>query len=143
MAPVIDNRIIPPGETLPPLEPETAHRRTARMGGECPRGAPPSKAADRFAALNKFIDTTMRHLRPNERSVWLILYRDTKPDGTASTSQVAIATRAGASDRTVRRALKKLEVLGLLSVDHQGGLNRGTSRYRVHPGSPGCADPPT
>jgi len=61
----------------------------------------------------------------------LILYRDTKPDGLATTSQDDIARRAGVSVRTVYTALRRLEHLGLLQVVYQGGLNRGVSVYRL------------
>lgn len=69
----------------------------------------------------------------NEIAVWLVLYRDTKQDGTARTSQADMARRVGTSDRTVRRALDKLERRGLLKVTYRGGIGRGPSAYRVRP----------
>lgn len=86
----------------------------------------------RFATLNSFIDFTMGQLPRSYIAVWFILYRDTR-NGIARTSQNDIAQRAGVSTRTVRTAIRKLQSLGLLSVVHQGGLNRGTSSYRVSP----------
>lgn len=63
--------------------------------------------------------------------MWLVLYRDTKPDGVASTSQADIARRVGVTVRTVYAALKRLERCGLLVVVHRGGLNRGVSVYHL------------
>jgi hypothetical protein len=92
----------------------------------------PSKIRDRFAVLNHFVDFTMRELKAADVRVWLILYRDTK-DGTAATAQTDIARRAGVSVRAVHGSVKRLERLGLLKVIYRGGLNRGSSRYRVLP----------
>ena len=87
---------------------------------------------DRFPMLNAFVDFSLAGLRRNELAVWLILYRDTK-NGIARTSQMDIARRAGASDRSVRRAIVRLESKGLLKVTYQGGLRRGVSAYWVRP----------
>ena len=43
-----------------------------------------------------------------EAAVWFILYRDTKPDGTARTGQTDLARRAGCNVRSVGRALARL-----------------------------------
>ena len=54
----------------------------------------------RFEVLNAFVDGGMPGLSRGELAVWLILYRDTKPDGTARTSldDLARRGRAGASN---------------------------------------------
>ncbi len=91
------------------------------------------KAGDRFAMLNAFVDFTLAGLTRNEIAAWLVLYRDTKPDGTARTSQADLARRAGTSDRTIRRALDALKRRGLLKVTYRGGIGRGASAYRVRP----------
>jgi CRP-like cAMP-binding protein len=91
------------------------------------------KTGDRFAVVNAFVDFTLAELTRNEIAAWLVLYRDTKPDGTARTSQADLARRAGTSDRTVRRALDGLKRRGLLKVAYRGGIGRGASVYRVHP----------
>lgn len=85
--------------------------------------------------LNNFIDFTMGQLGRKEIAVWLVLYRDTKA-GVARTSQADMARRAGVSDRTVRRALRRLESFGLLEVAYRGGIGRGVSAYRVRPTPP-------
>src|SRR5262245_1848166 len=59
---------------------------------------------------------------PAERSVWLILWRDTKPSGLAKTSQMSMARRAGVSDRSIRAALRGLEHKGLITVVRRGSL---------------------
>ena len=91
-----------------------------------------SKSRDRFKVLNNFVDFTMRDLKAADVRVWFVLYRDTK-DGTAATAQTDIARRAGVSVRAVHGSVKRLKRLGLLKVIYRGGLNRGSSRYRVLP----------
>ena len=86
----------------------------------------------RFEVLNSFVDETLSTLCRGDIAVWLILYRDTR-DGTARTAQSDIGRRSGLSVRGVRKALLRLEKLGLLKIVYRGGLNRGMSRYRVLP----------
>lgn len=93
----------------------------------------PSATRNRFAVLNAFADFTLRTLDRTSIAVWLLLWRDTKADGLAKTSQADLARRAGISDRTARRAIDRLQRTGLLSVVHRGGLRRGVSTYRIHP----------
>lgn len=90
------------------------------------------KTRARFATLNEFVDRTMQSVSGAGLKVWLILYRDTKPDGLARTAQTDMARRAGIDERTVRRQLQKLVEAGLVEVVHRGGLSRGPSTYRVH-----------
>jgi len=109
---------------LPPVEPEQSGKLKARIRKR--------KAVGRFADLNNFVDFTLRELPRASVAVWLVLYRDTR-DGTARTSQTDIARRAGLSERAVRKAIRRLESLGLVKVVYLGGLNRGASRYRIAP----------
>ncbi len=102
---------IPVGQEPPPLRPRPSPgangRAPARHQGDQDKakGKPARRrTGDRFAVLNAFVDFTLAGLTRNEIAVWLVLYRDTKPDGTARTSQVDMARRVGKSDRTVRRA---------------------------------------
>ncbi|WP_168566919.1 helix-turn-helix domain-containing protein [Crateriforma spongiae] len=97
------------------------------------KNQPKRQTVDRFRVFNAFIDFTLRELSRTESAVWLVLYRDTKPDGIAKTSQADIAKRCGMSDRTVRRVIRRLEQLGLLLVVHRGGLQQGATAYRVFP----------
>jgi len=65
--------------------------------------------------------------------VWPVLFRDTKPDGLARTSQADLARRIGRSVRTVYTALRQLETLGLLMVIRRGRVSVGATVYRVRP----------
>ncbi len=94
---------------------------------------PKGKTKGRFAVLNAFVDYSLASLDHPSRSVWLVLYRDTRPDGLARTAQGDIARRIGMSVPTVKRAVAKLETLGLLTVAYRGGLGGRVSVYQVHP----------
>jgi hypothetical protein len=123
-----------PFGVLPPMDPPPPPSATPGCSN---RSKPKGKHADRrtrgrFVTINTFIDATMAGLRPAERAVWLILWRDTKPEGLARTSQTSLARRAGVSDRAVRSALGRLVLLGLVTIVHRGNLRRGPSVYRVH-----------
>ena len=91
------------------------------------------RSALRFEVLNAFVDEGLKHLNPHDAVAWLVLYRDTKPDGTARTSVDDIARRGGINRRTVLRSLKRLEQRRMLQVVRRGGLNQGASSYRVFP----------
>ena len=91
------------------------------------------KTAGRFAEFNSFVDFTLAKLKRNELAVWFVLFRDTKPDGTARTSQADLARRVGANIRTVQRAIRRLTDKGLLQVVYRGSLGCGASTYRVQP----------
>jgi hypothetical protein len=124
-------RIIAVGEEPPPMDGPAPSSRADR--GK-PKGKPDggkAKARERFGVLNAFIDFTMAELKPSERAVWLVLFRDTKRDGIARTSERDIARRAGVSDRMVRYALKALERRGLVRIVRRGRLQTGPSSYRV------------
>ena len=122
-------RILPGCEVLPPMNPPTPTRESSKA--EKPKRT--KATAGRFAVLNAFADFTLRTLDRTGIAVWLLLWRDTKADGLAKTSQADLARRAGISDRTARRAIDRLQRAGLLSVVHRGGLRRGISTYRIHP----------
>ena len=85
----------------------------------------------RWGHLNGFVDVTLRDLTPSEVRVWLVLFRDTKPDGTARTGQTDIADRAGLSVRMVKKAMKKLRERDIVKVLRRGRLNGGPSTYKV------------
>jgi len=127
--------ILPGCEVLPPLDAEPTGTPPTDQGhrGRAKRKPARRKTAGRFAVLNAFVDFTLAELNRNEIAAWLVLYRDTKPDGTARTSQADLARRAGTSDRTIRRALDGLKGRGLLKVTYRGGIGRGASAYRVRP----------
>jgi hypothetical protein len=118
-------RILAVGEEPPPLAPSPS-------GGRG-RAKEKRRAGARFQSINAFLDVTMAGLERAGLAVWLLLWRDTKPDGLVRTSQADLARRAGCNPRTVRRALVGLLQAGLVEVVSPGGLRRGLSVYRVHP----------
>ncbi|MBN2559405.1 MAG: helix-turn-helix domain-containing protein [Phycisphaerae bacterium] len=108
-----------------PVEPEPARKKRAS------KKAGKRRTAGRFEVLNAFVDVTLRELDATAAVVWLILYRDTKPNGLACTSQSDLARRAGLSISSIYRALRRLTRLGLLTLVRRGRVNSGASVYRV------------
>jgi hypothetical protein len=123
-------RIIPVGEEPPPMDGPAPSNRPHRGKPKGKAAGGKTKAGERFAVLNTFVDFALADLSRAEIAVWLVLYRDTR-DGTARTSYDDLARRAGCNRRNVGRAARRLERLGLLKVVHRGGLRRGVSRYRA------------
>ncbi len=130
-----DPPIIPAGMVgLPPME--SNHPRSPRTtsASSKAKGKPNRRrTANRFAVLNAFLDMTAGALTRAELLTWLILYRDTKPDGTTRTAQADIARRANTDARTIRRALVRLGAHGLVRIVWQGGFRKGASVYAVAP----------
>jgi hypothetical protein len=93
----------------------------------------PAAAAGRFATLNQFLDFTLRELTAAEAAVWLLVFRDTKPNGLARVGQDDLSKRSGVSTRAVRSAIVALQERGLLVVVKRGRLQSGPSTYRVLP----------
>jgi DNA-binding MarR family transcriptional regulator len=91
------------------------------------------RARHRFELLNAFVDGGMADLSRSELAVWLILYRDTRPNGEARASLKHLARRAGIDRQTASRAVGRLKCRKMLQVLYRGGLNRGPSVYRVFP----------
>ncbi len=159
-------QILPPGTVLPPLEGSAstprqhdqgpsaesprASRKTSpslRGGGHTLAGQPAvvarrsrddaaAKKPGRFKVLNRFTDATMRKLSDGAVRAWLILYRDTKPDGLAKTGYTDLARRMGCSVSKVKRAIRDLKQHGLLAVTRRGGPATGPNEYRVYAESP-------
>jgi predicted transcriptional regulator len=117
-----------PDEPNPPPPRPTAGAKTKAKGK-----ATAAETSTRFATLNTFTDVTLRELCRAELAVWLTLYRDTKPDGLARTSQADVARRTGLNVGTVKRAVARLCRRGLLTAVSRGNVHRGPSVYRVHP----------
>lgn len=132
---ISEPQAIPVGREPPPLRPSSNGRLPAgaRHRGRAKGKTGHRKAGHRFAVLNAFVDFTMQKLSRAEALVWLALFRDTKPDGTAQTSQADLARRIGANPSTVKRAVAALVGEGLLTVVYRGSLRRGPSAYRVRP----------
>ncbi len=122
----ITPRILAVGDEPPPL-----HDGELRPNGRHSKPKGKRSSSGRFGVLNAFVDFTMAGLKPSERAVWFVLFRDTKSNGIARTSERDIARRAGISDRMVRYALTGLEECGLVRVVNRGRLQTGPSSYRV------------
>lgn len=121
--------VLPPDAVFRPDDEEPAR--------PAPAAKPKRRArSERFAVLNAFVDFALADLAGSEVKVWMILFRDTKGNGTARTGQADLARRAGLEPRTVRRALVSLGAKGMVHVVHRGRLNAGPSIYRVHPTGP-------
>jgi hypothetical protein len=87
-----------------------------------------------FPTFNGFVDLGVRHLSRSEIAAYLILLRDTKPDGTARTSFGSIASRGGMSQRQAVRAVQALIGRGVVEVVRRGGRGIGATTYCVLPG---------
>ena len=131
-------RIIPPGEVLPPMDVgERPKRQSGRVAGDAnkPAKRPPGKrgaAARRFALLNAVADTALPRFKGRaDLAVWLLLFRHAKPDGTATASVADLARQAGCCERTMRRALKRLQAAGLVERIKRGTLAGGPSIWRL------------
>jgi hypothetical protein len=126
-------RILRVGEEPPPLDDERQGRRQRRDREPKGEGEPKGKrrTRDRFRTINAFLDVTVRTLPPSASVVWVLLWRDVKPDGLARTSQTDLARRSGLCLRTVKIAVKRLCVTGLLLPVYRGNLRRGPSAYRL------------
>jgi hypothetical protein len=130
-----DSKIIPVGEELPPLDAlPTKPTNEVRSDARPPKTASGRKGKRtlmRFREINTFCDETLRVLQRAEAAVWLLLWRDTRPDGRARVGQADLARRAGCTERTVRRALVVLESRGLVKTLYQGGWPKRVSVYQV------------
>jgi len=130
----LEPRILKGTEVLPPMEegacPSLVLPAQAKGPGRGKRNK--GRTAGRFQIINLFLDATAQTLTPSQALVWVILWRDTKPEGTARTSCTDLARRAGVGLSTAKRAVKALTRRGLLTVIYRGSLRRGPSAYRVH-----------
>ena len=73
------------GEEPPPMYTTDETDRKARTPAKAK-----GKSKGRFAVLNAFVDYSLATLDHPSRAVWLVLYRDTRPDGLARTAQADI-----------------------------------------------------
>ena len=97
-----------------------------------------SQTTERFKTLNEFVDYSARLVDTTAQAVWMVLFRETKPNGLASVSQGQIAERVGLSRRSAIRAVQTLENAKLITVVKRGKKNGGPSFYRVHALPRGC-----
>ena len=85
-----------------------------------------------FNTLAGFVDEGVRSLTRSELAVFLILLRDTKPDGTARTALTDFMTRGGLSKRSASRAVQSLIRRGVLRVVRHGVVGR-PAVYTIFP----------
>ena len=90
-----------------------------------------NRAVNRLKMENDFLDKVGMKLKPTTRYVWLLLLRDTKPDGTAQTAITDLARRSDVSTRSIDTALKELKQAKAIEVIRRGSPESGPSIYRV------------
>jgi len=100
------------------------------------RGKKPRQSPSRFASINTFVDITMRGLSGRAALAWVVLWRDTKPNGLARTGVTDLARRMGCSTATAKRALAELRTRKLIEVADRGRLGGGPSSYRLLEAAP-------
>lgn len=147
---------LPPGAVMPPMQPSVARQELfpepAQNGGDGhqarnrPGRSRPNKPSkpqattprlprvtgERFQTINNFVDVIMRDLSDRAAKAWIVLWRDTKPNGLASTGIADLARRMGCSHATAKRAIAELRGRDLLAIEALGGIGRGPSVYRLN-----------
>jgi hypothetical protein len=111
-----------------------------RRGGSTRAGAVSKRGAiARWRTLNTFVDVVARHLSPVEIAVWMVLFRDCR-GGTVKASQRNLASRSGASERSVVRAMRQLRYIGLVEVVKASKSKGEASIYRLEASPERCLD---
>jgi hypothetical protein len=85
-----------------------------------------------FQNLASFVDQGVRTLPRSELAVYLILLRDTRPDGTARAGLDDLARRGGMSRWSASRAVRSLVAKGVLRIVRRGVPGKPTL-YTVFP----------
>jgi hypothetical protein len=111
----------PPGLS-PPRKPSTNGK------------AAKSKASSgRFQVLNTFCDESARLVSNAAVACWMILFRETKPDGLATVAYSQIAECLGIKRRAAMRLVQDLVDAGLVTVVKRGTMKGHTpSTYKIH-----------
>ena len=118
------------------LDESNGHADPTQSGHAPPEPKPKGRGAGSLVAkiklANAFLDETYARLKPVQRDVWLILWRDER-DGLARTAQQDIARRCGdRNENAIQRAITELVKLGLLVVVERGRVGKGPSSYQLH-----------
>lgn len=103
------------------------------------RSRPDNGDASRWRTLNTFVDLIARHLSLVEIVVWMVLFRDCR-DGTVKASQRNLASRSGASERSVVRAMRRLRDVRLVEVVKASKSKGEASLYRLEERPERCLD---
>ncbi len=85
-----------------------------------------------FRNLAAFVDEGVRTLSRSELAVYLILMRDTRPDGTARAGLDDLAKRGGMSKRSASRGVQSLVNRGVLRIIRHGVPGKPTI-YTIFP----------
>jgi DNA-binding MarR family transcriptional regulator len=85
-----------------------------------------------FQNLAGFVDKGVRTLSRSELATYLILLRDTQPDGTARASLNDLAERGGMSRKSASRAIGSLVAKGVLRIVRRGVPGKATV-YSIFP----------
>jgi hypothetical protein len=85
-----------------------------------------------FQNLAGFVDQAVRKLPRSELAVYLILLRDTRPDGTARAGLSDLAQRGGMSQKSASRAVQSLVRKNALTIVRRGVPGKATL-YTVFP----------
>lgn len=127
-----DAKPLPGCSVRPPAGPSARNGSSRRAVPE-PRSTstPVNPSLRRFQELNAFVDATMRGLSGTAVKVWLALFRDTKRNGLASSSDNSLAERCGVTTRHIRKVRPQLVAADLIRVVRRGRLNNGVSVYEV------------
>jgi hypothetical protein len=110
----------PPG-LAPPRQPAA--------NGKAPKR---KEATGRFQVLNTFVDESARLVSTTAQAVWMVLYRETKPNGLAQVSHNQIAEMIGLKRRATINATQELIAKGLIKVIHRGSATTHEATiYRI------------
>jgi len=128
-------QILRNGGTLPPFG-ETRNgppgTPTTKTGTNGQRTKAKSDKVGRFQVLNQFVDESAKEFNTTAVAVWLVLWRETKPDGLAKVSFNQIGERLGISRRSVMRSVSLLVEAKLVKVVSRGtATGHMPSTYRV------------
>jgi hypothetical protein len=85
-----------------------------------------------FRHLAAFVDRGVRTLSRSELATYLILVRDTRPNGTARVGLGDLAERGGMSRKSASRAVGSLVARGVLTIVRRGRPGKPTL-YTVFP----------
>jgi DNA-binding MarR family transcriptional regulator len=85
-----------------------------------------------FQNLAAFVDRGVRTLSRSELATYLILLRDTRPNGTARAGLNDLAERGGMSRKSASRAIGSLVAKGVLTIVRRGRPGKPTL-YTVFP----------
>ena len=89
---------------------------------------------NRWAMLNRFVDSQMRTLPLQAIACWFVLFRHADASGRVTRSLVVLERDTGLSKKSVRKGIRALEDNRLLSVELKGNNINGkytTTRYKL------------